>query len=131
MLSERAQRQVNRLLDEADDAIRRLDWAMVRDRAEAVLALDRDNADALGYRAAAEEKLGAQKSPPMGEGAAVAAAPEAASFCDGRYEVKRLLGEGGKKRVYLAHDTKLDRDVAFALIRTDGLDAEGLLRIRR
>ena len=28
-----------------------------------------------------------------------------ASFADGRYQVKRFLGEGGKKRVYLAHDT--------------------------
>src|SRR5206468_6741770 len=54
-----------------------------------------------------------------------------ASFCDRRYEVKRFLGEGGKKRVYLAHDVKLDRDVAFALIKTDGLDEEGLLRIKR
>jgi len=31
--------------------------------------------------------------------------------------VKNFLGEGGKKRVYLATDTLLDRDVAFALIR--------------
>jgi hypothetical protein len=53
------------------------------------------------------------------------------SFAGGRYEVKRFLGEGGKKRVYLAHDTKLDRDVALALIKTDGLDQEGLARIRR
>jgi serine/threonine protein kinase len=45
--------------------------------------------------------------------------------------VVRFLGEGGKKRVYLAHDTKLDRDVAFALIKTEGLDAEGEARIRR
>ena len=36
-----------------------------------------------------------------------------------------------KKRVYLAHDTKLDRDVAFALIKTDGLDADGVVRVRR
>ncbi len=56
---------------------------------------------------------------------------EPTSFCDGRYEVRRFLGEGGKKLVYLAHDAKLDRDVAFALIKTDGLDAEGLLRIKR
>ena len=38
--------------------------------------------------------------------------------------MRRFLGEGAKKRVYLAHDTKLDRDVAFALIKTDGLDAD-------
>src|SRR3990170_2444716 len=35
------------------------------------------------------------------------------AFADGRYQVQRFLGEGGRKRVYLAHDTKLDRDVAI------------------
>src|SRR5262245_61874625 len=53
------------------------------------------------------------------------------SFAGGRYEVKRFLGEGGKKQVYLAHDTLLDRDVAFALIKTDGLDEVGRERVRR
>src|SRR3990170_4959228 len=53
------------------------------------------------------------------------------SFASGRYQVQRFLGEGGKKRVFLAHDTKLDRDVAVAVIKTEGLDAEGLARIRR
>ena len=44
------------------------------------------------------------------------------SFANGRYQVTQLLGEGGKKKVYLAHDTLLDREVAFALIKTEGLD---------
>jgi tetratricopeptide (TPR) repeat protein len=45
--------------------------------------------------------------------------------------VKRFLGEGGKKRVYLAHDELLDRDVAFALIKVEGLDEVGRRRILR
>jgi class 3 adenylate cyclase len=49
----------------------------------------------------------------------------------GRYAAKGFLGEGGRKRVYLAHDTKLDRDVAFAVIKTEGLDADGLARVQR
>ena len=53
------------------------------------------------------------------------------SFASGRYEVRRFLGEGGKKRVFLAHDTSLDRDVAFALIKTEGLDQVGRERITR
>jgi hypothetical protein len=53
------------------------------------------------------------------------------SFAAGRYQVKRFLSEGGRKRVYLAHDTRLDRDVAFSLIKTEGLDAAGLARVRR
>ncbi|MDP6715528.1 MAG: protein kinase, partial [SAR202 cluster bacterium] len=44
---------------------------------------------------------------------------------------KRFLGEGGKKIVYLAQDTLLDRDVAFALIKTDGLDEVSRTRISR
>ena len=53
------------------------------------------------------------------------------SFAGGRYQVERFLGEGGKKRVYLAHDELLDRDVAFALIKTEGLDEVGRERIVR
>ena len=53
------------------------------------------------------------------------------SFANGRYQVKRFLGEGGKKKVYLAHDTTLGRDVAFALIKTEGLDDTSRTRIQR
>ncbi|MCH8226270.1 MAG: zinc ribbon domain-containing protein, partial [Chloroflexi bacterium] len=53
------------------------------------------------------------------------------SFANGRYQVKEFLGEGGKKRVFLAHDTLLDREVAFALIKTEGLDEAGRSRIQR
>jgi tetratricopeptide (TPR) repeat protein len=54
-----------------------------------------------------------------------------ASFASGRYTVVRFLGEGGKKRVYHCYDTLLDRDVAFALLKTDGLDTVGIERVRR
>jgi tetratricopeptide (TPR) repeat protein/tRNA A-37 threonylcarbamoyl transferase component Bud32 len=58
-------------------------------------------------------------------------APEPASFAGGRYQVKKLLGEGGKKKVYLAHDAVLDRDVAFAQIKTEKLDEDTRTRIKR
>jgi len=45
--------------------------------------------------------------------------------------VKRFLGEGGKKKVYLVHDKVLDRDVAFALIKTEKLDDATRLRFGR
>jgi tetratricopeptide (TPR) repeat protein len=52
-------------------------------------------------------------------------------FASGRYEVKSLLGEGGKKKVYRAYDTLLDREVALALIKTEGMDKESMARITR
>jgi serine/threonine protein kinase/tetratricopeptide (TPR) repeat protein len=56
---------------------------------------------------------------------------EPTSFADGRYQVKKFLGEGGKKKVYLTHDTLLDRDVAFALIKTEKLDDATRARVNR
>jgi tetratricopeptide (TPR) repeat protein len=56
---------------------------------------------------------------------------EPTSFADGRYQVKKFLGEGGKKKVYLVHDTLLDRDVAFALIKTEKLDDATRTRVTR
>ena len=53
------------------------------------------------------------------------------SFGSGRYQVQRLLGEGGRKRVYLARDLLLDRDVAVALLKLDGLDEIARTRLQR
>jgi tetratricopeptide (TPR) repeat protein len=63
--------------------------------------------------------------------AAADPSPEPTSFANGRYQVKKFLGEGGKKRVYLVHDTLLDRDVAFALVKTEKLDDASRTRVTR
>jgi serine/threonine protein kinase len=63
-------------------------------------------------------------------GTRLAPAAVPTTLAGGRYEVRRLLGEGGKKRVYLATDTRLERDVAIALVKTEGLDEAGLARVR-
>jgi len=42
-----------------------------------------------------------------------------------------LIGEGSSKTVYLAHDNKIGRNVAFSLIRTETLNASGRERISR
>ncbi|MCZ6866767.1 MAG: protein kinase, partial [Chloroflexi bacterium] len=128
MASDRVQRQIDSLLDEAEAAIKELDWRVVHDRAEAVLAIDPENPDGQTYLATAERAMGGAAPAQTGHPAistptsTSAAKPDhPTSFANGRYEVKRFLGEGGKKRVYLAQDTVLDREVAFSLIKTEGL----------
>ena len=48
MASERAKRRIERLLDEADEAVVHLDWDTVRARAQAVLAFDPENSGRAG-----------------------------------------------------------------------------------
>ena len=137
MASERIQRRVDRLLDQIEEAMERLDWESVRSSAQAVLALDGENSDALAFLSAAERATGAIDTSITAQSTAPVPTPPAktpdqpASFANGRYQVKQFLGEGGKKKVYLAHDTTLDREVAFALIKTDGLDETSRTRIQR
>src|SRR5947209_7338554 len=71
MPSERVQRHIDRLLDEADQGVAARDWAAVRDRAREVLALDPDNPDARELAAAAVRMLGDDGQPgnqPSGQG---------------------------------------------------------------
>jgi class 3 adenylate cyclase/Cdc6-like AAA superfamily ATPase len=135
MPSERVQRRIDQFLDEAEEALSRTDWETARQRSEAVLSLDPENEDASTYLAAvARGSRGAGStdgSPPTAR-ARSSGPPEPEhpdSFVGGRYRVERFLGEGGKKRVFLAHDTTLDRDVAFGQFRTEGMDAAGRARV--
>ena len=175
MPSERVQRRIDGLLDQAEEAVEAMDWARALEAARAVLLVDPGNEDSEAFLTMAEGSLsGAPGSPfPAGEGGGEgerlpanlgpsrasghggASGPELSvvlplpvgegrgeggpstststptSFANGRYNVSKFLGEGGKKRVYLAHDTLLDREVAFALIKTDGLDQTSRARITR
>ncbi|MCH8297792.1 MAG: protein kinase [Chloroflexi bacterium] len=138
MASERLQRQIDRLLDEAEKLIAQRDWASVQERARDVLAIDTDNQEGQAFLAAADRALGGPVSPstaqpPDTSAAAGPATPsdQPSSFAGGRYQVQRFLGEGGKKKVYLAQDTTLDREVAFALIKAEGLDDTSRTRIQR
>ena len=104
MASERIQRRIGLLLDEADEAVAQGDWALVRDCSQKVLVVDPENPEALTFLAIAERGLGTQDTSSL-ERAPVPSAPTPApappdaqptSFANGRYEVKRFLGEGGK-----------------------------------
>ncbi|MEK6304460.1 MAG: protein kinase [Acidobacteriota bacterium] len=54
-----------------------------------------------------------------------------ASLASGRYLIRRPIGQGGQKKVYLARDERLDRDVVIALLKTDDLSTESLPRLIR
>ncbi|NQW16097.1 MAG: protein kinase [Chloroflexi bacterium] len=137
MPSERVQRRIERLLDQAEEAVDERDWPVVDEIARSVLNIAPSNSDAQAFLGLAAPHVGGQSTPvtqvqnapPPARVTELADGPT--SFANGRYEVKSLLGEGGKKKVYLAHDTTLDRDVAFGLIKAEGLDAASRQRITR
>jgi predicted ATPase len=54
-----------------------------------------------------------------------------ASLASGRYLIRRPIGQGGQKKVYLARDERLDRDVVIALLKTDDLSTESVPRLIR
>lgn len=155
MPSERIQRRIDSFLDRAEQAADALEWAVVAETARAVLAIEATNEDARDFLSMAVANGVAEAAEPARrptavsteqpansviEAAAIVEQLEAAtpspesdpdSFAGGRYRVLRFLGEGGKKRVFLAHDALLDRDIAFSLIKTEGLDDVGRERIMR
>jgi len=57
MLSDRVQRHIDRLLDEADEAIALQQWEDLRATCETLLSLDPDNADAARYMKLANDSL--------------------------------------------------------------------------
>jgi hypothetical protein len=129
------QRRIDAFLDQAEGASDDGKWGEVAEKARAALAIEPDNADALTFLKMAEANgAGAaslEPDAPPPPAATLTPAPIPTSFANGRYAVKKFLGEGGKKKVYLAHDSLLDRDVAFALIKGDGLDQVGRERVTR
>ena len=128
--SARVQRQIDALLDQAEAAIRERDWNAALECIRAVLNVDPTNEDALSFKGMAESARGDAPISGISDAEQLATLREEAaspdttptSFANGRYEVTGFLGEGGKKKVYLVHDTTLDRDVAFGLIKAEGLD---------
>jgi hypothetical protein len=57
--------------------------------------------------------------------------PAELTFAGGRYRVRRVLGEGAQKVVYLVEDRTLACDRALALIKPGAVDDDDLLRLRR
>lgn len=112
MPSARVRRQVETLLDDAEAAASKRDWLAVRDCAEAGLRVGPENEDAqhllrlAGIPAAdgadgsnATHPTAVVASPTVPNADAVAPEPAAqpTSFANGRYQLKKFLGEGGKE----------------------------------
>ena len=64
MASERIQRQIDRLLDEAEEASSNQNWEAVRARAQHVLTFEPENPDGLAFLAAANRALGGTPNAP-------------------------------------------------------------------
>ena len=74
------------------------------------------------------------ETPPAAEADPTPAEPTAdlpESMADGRYEVRRFLGQRGPERAYLARDTAADRDVAVAIFDPEGVEETVMARSRR
>src|SRR6478672_2123562 len=71
----------------------------------------------------------ADPAPERAEANDVSTAPR---VLGGRYEVAELIGRGGMADVHLGHDTRLGRQVAIKMLRSDlARDANFLMRFRR
>ena len=101
MATERLRKRIEHLLDEAEEAISQHDWEVVRGHAQSVLALDPGNPDGIALIEAAERAVRASDDSVANPPASPITArvlDHPTSFASGRYQVKELLGEGGKKR---------------------------------
>ena len=138
MASDRIQRRIEILLDEADEAVADSDWPVVRDRAQNVLRLDPENSDALSFLAAADRDMPSQSNLSATEDISRQSSPLAAASQAGadhpldrleQYIPKELLAKlqgtrtdvaSGERRVV----TMLFCDVTGSTAAAESLDPE-------
>ncbi len=90
-----------------------------------------DNPEGMKFCGECGVPIGVETHPRPAPRPKIIPTPMSESLASGRYKVQKLLGEGGKKKVFLAHDTVLDRDVALAIIKIEGLDEASRARVTR
>ena len=76
-------------------------------------------------------ELAQREAEPARKPAEVLPSDVPAEIADGRYRVRSFLGQGGRKRVYLADDTASGREVAVALFDTENVAAAVQARAKR
>ena len=145
MPSERVQRQIDALLDQIERAASRLDWATVRELSDGVLALDPDNRAANAFLEAAARALDPTPaagppdaepalrgpSPPLAAARRRSPPPVRTPSATGATGCRGCWARAGRSASTSPATPLLDRDVALALIKTEGLDDVGRERIRR
>jgi len=95
MASGKLQRQIDRILDEAKEAISRFDWDALLQRAQAVLAMDPANGDSPAFLATAERALATAAALPSSQSSTlvpvatpIATTDHPTSFASGGYRPK-------------------------------------------
>ena len=63
MVSERIQRRIERLLDQAEEAADQQEWSLVAQRAHEALSLDESNQDAQALATSADRMLARAEAP--------------------------------------------------------------------
>lgn len=121
--------QIEKLHAKTAIAVGEGDWKSVESLSKQILSLDSQNPSALTFLKMAKERLAEKDESAEIAEEKVELLP--ASFVGNRYTVKELIGEGARKKVYLCHDSTLDRDIAFSLVKTDGLDKDARERVMR
>ncbi len=94
MASERVQRQIDRLLDQAEEAMGQMAWDAVRDCAKAVLGMDSSNNDAIAFLASAEQVLGTDSTASEPLASPIVTVFDLGQEADQPYMVTELMGGG-------------------------------------
>ena len=130
MSSERLQRQIERLLNAAEQAVADRDWPQLRDHCRHVLTLDPDNADAQAFLAVAERGLAAPASAPAAAPRPVVSAanpfPLPAPHLDERLRADDRPSDGERR-----HLTVMFCDLADSTALSQRLDPEELREVLR
>ena len=124
-----SEEKIEQLLNQIDEAASQARWNSVRDLAQQILSLDAEHIDAAATLRMANRQLRMTEKTEAESQKKEESLPDA--FVGGRYSVKKLIGEGARKKVYLCRDTSLDRDIAFSLVKTEGLDEDARKRVIR
>lgn len=137
MASEGKRRGLERLLDQIDQAESQRNWESLRTLAQDVVEIDAGNTEAVAYPKSGDRRIGAvptiasiqpENAFPSPATVIEGQTSDSTAVANGRYQVTRFLGECGNQKVYLVHDSLLDPEVAFALIKTEGLGDAGRSR---